>query len=209
MKCHRAKQKNIYIIIKAMKVKSKISTFLIATTLVVVFSIPGQVQAQNTAARSEEIKSKEYNMQKEHFGMIAGLTDEQKTKIKDLMYERTKERQMTKAELAEKRAHLRTLALADAPDRKAIDKTIDEISALQGTMLKHAIDMKFNLKSVLTPEQYKDWDMHRHQAKFMDHRGDRHEDMRKPGNKMHASGHQQYNNPEKHSPEAPGPDQNN
>jgi Spy/CpxP family protein refolding chaperone len=192
-----------------MKAKSKFSAFLIATTLLVVFSIKGQVQAQNTAARAEEMKSNEYNMQKEHFGMIAGLTEEQKTKLKDLMYERAKERQMTKAELAEKRAHLRILSLADAPDRKAIDKTIDEISALQGTMMKHAIDMKFNLKGVLTPEQYKVWEMHRHQAKFMNHSGGRYEAMRKPGNKMHTRGQKQYNNMDKHPSEAPGPDQNN
>ena len=191
-----------------MKVKSKISAFLIAASLVVIFSLPVQVQAQNTAARSEEMKSKEHKMQKEHFGMIAGLTDEQKTKLKDLMYERDKERQMTKAELAEKRAHLRILTLAHTPDRKAIDKTIDEISALQGTMMKHAIDMKFNLKSILTPEQYKDWEIHRHQAKFMNHRGGRHEAMREPGNKMNARGHQQHNYPDKDPAGAPGPDQN-
>ena len=172
-----------------MKVKSKISALLVATFLVVAFSMPGQVEGQNQAAPAKEMKNRQQHMQKDPFAMITGVTDAQKTKIKDLMYERNKDKRLLKAQLAEKKAHLRTLTLADAPDRNGINRTIDEMSALRGTMMKHAIDMKFNIKSVLTPDQYKEWEMHRQQGKFMNPRGKRQGNMAMNGNKMQGRNH--------------------
>ena len=100
-----------------MKVKSKISALLVATFLVVAFSMPGQVEGQNQAAPAKEMKNRPQKMQKDPFAMITGVTDAQKTKIKDLMYERNKDKRLLKAQLAEKKAHLRTLTLADAPNK--------------------------------------------------------------------------------------------
>ena len=209
MKCQRTKETNIHLIIKAMKVKSKISAFLVATFLVVAFSMPCQVQGQNQTAPAKEIKSRPQNMQKGPFANITGLTDVQKTRIKDLMYERNKDKQMMKAQLAEKKAHLRTLTLADAPDRNAINKTIDEMSALQGNMMKHSIDMKFNIKSVLTPDQCKEWEMHGQQAKLKNQRGKRQGNMTMTGNKMQGRNHRFADGQATQQAKAPGANQNN
>ncbi len=176
-----------------MKVKSKNSAFLPAIALLAALFFSGQVLGQNQSAKAEGIKVNPQEMKKGSFAMIPGLTEEQKTKIKDLKYERNKDQQMLKAQLAEKKAHLRTLTLADSPDRKAIDKTIDEISALNGTMMKHSVDMKFNMKSIFTPEQYKVWEMHRQQAKHMKSQGNRHQNMKGSGNKMHSQKKNQFN----------------
>ena len=192
-----------------MKVKSKISALLVATFLVVAFSMPGLVQGQNQAAPAKEMKSRPQNMQKGPFANITGLTDVQKTKIKDLMYERNKDKQMMKAQLAEKKAHLRTLTLADAPDRNAINKTIDEMSALQGTMMKHSIDMKFNIKSVLTPDQYKEWEMHGQQAKLKNQRGKRQGNMAMAGNKMQGRNQRFEDGQGTHPAVVPDASQNN
>jgi len=187
-----------------MKVKSKISAFLPATALVVVLLFSGQVLGQNQSAKAEEVKVNPLDMQRGPFARIPGLTEEQKTKIKDLKYERNKDQQMMKAQLTEKKAHLRTLTLADSPYRMAIDKTIDEISALNGTMMKHSVDMKFNMKSVFTPEQYKVWQ----QAKHMKSQGNRHQKMRSSGNKMHKQQKNQFNFNKNHPAETPDPSQN-
>ena len=203
------KETNIHLTIKAMKVKSKISAFLVVTTLVVAFSMPRQVQGQNQAAPAKEIQSRPHNMQKGPFANITGLTDVQKTKIKDLMYERNKDKQMMKAQLAEKKAHLLTLTLADAPDRNAINKTIDEMSALQGNMMKNSIDMKFNIKSVLTPDQYKEWEMHGQQAKLKNQRGKGQGNMAMSGNKMQRRNNRGTDSQYTRQAETPNANQNN
>ncbi len=169
-----------------MKIKSKISAFLSAVILAAVLLVSGQALGQNSSVKAEAVKGNQQELRKGQFAMIPGLTEEQKTKIQDLRYERNKDQQMLQAQLSEKKAHLRTLTLADSPDRKAIDKNIDEISALKGTMMKHAVNMKFNVKSILTPEQYKAWEMHGQQMKNKKSQGNRNQNMKGDGNRMQS-----------------------
>jgi len=89
--------------------------------------------------------------------MIPGLTNEQQTKMKNLRGEHMKATQLLKAQHAEKAAHLKTLTLAEKPDIKAIDKTIDEMMAIKGEMLKRGVSFKQAVKEILTPEQLKEF----------------------------------------------------
>lgn len=84
---------------------------------------------------------------------IPNLTAEQKTKIQTLRVKHQKEAIPLRNELAEKKAHLRTLQSVDKPDMNAINKTIDEISALQTKIMKSKASHRIEVASNLTDEQ--------------------------------------------------------
>jgi Spy/CpxP family protein refolding chaperone len=84
---------------------------------------------------------------------IPNLTAEQKTKIESLKVKQFKEVLPLKNELAEKKAHLKTLESVEKVDRDAVNKTVDEITALQGKMFKLKVNHKLDFASILTDEQ--------------------------------------------------------
>lgn len=84
---------------------------------------------------------------------IPDLTDDQKKKIDDLQVAHLKEVNQTKALLHEKQAHLRTLQVADKPDNAAINKTIDEITALKNDLMKKHEAHRQAIRSLLTDKQ--------------------------------------------------------
>lgn len=84
---------------------------------------------------------------------IPDLTDEQKKRIEDLQLAHMKEVNKTKAQLSEKQAHLRTLQLADKTDNAAINKTIDEITALKNDLMKKHEAHRQAVRSLLTEKQ--------------------------------------------------------
>ena len=84
---------------------------------------------------------------------IPGITDEQKTKMQELRVIQMKERQQAQNQVREKRAHLITLQSADKVDLNAINKTIDEITALQNAQWKKRAAHKQAVRNLLTEEQ--------------------------------------------------------
>lgn len=84
---------------------------------------------------------------------IPNLTADQQAKIKSFKVQNQKEELTLQNELAEKNAHLKTLEFSDKPDKEAIYKTIDEVSVLQGKIMKLKVDLKLNIASVLNDEQ--------------------------------------------------------
>lgn len=84
---------------------------------------------------------------------IPNLTADQKTKIQALRVAHQKEVTPLKNELAEKKAHLRTLETAEKSDKDAINKTIDEISTLQAKIMKLNASHRMAVASNLTDEQ--------------------------------------------------------
>lgn len=84
---------------------------------------------------------------------IPGLSDEQKTSIKQLRMAMDKDVRKNENLLREKKAHLRTLQDEDKPDQKAIYKTIDEITALQGQTMKARADFRIKVSAQLNDEQ--------------------------------------------------------
>ena len=92
---------------------------------------------------------------------IPGITDEQKTKMQEFRVVQMKERQQTQNQIREKRAHLITLQTADKVDLNAINKTIDEITALQNAQWKKRAAHKQAIRNLLTDEQRVYFDNHR------------------------------------------------
>lgn len=114
------------------------------------------------------------------------LTDDQKAKIKDMRIEHMKSIQTLKAQNAELTAHLKTLNIAEKPDNKAIFKTIDEITALRGDIMKRNITFEQSIKSLLTPEQIKALEMRRMNGRFA--MGGRNQNFGQQGNRNSGRG---------------------
>jgi len=84
---------------------------------------------------------------------IPDLTSEQSKKIEDLQIAHLKEVNQAKNQVAEKRAHLRTLQSAEKVDNAAINKTIDEITALQNDIMKKNEAHRQAVRNLLTDKQ--------------------------------------------------------
>ncbi len=107
---------------------------------------------------------------------IPGLTEEQKTKMKDLRVAYMKEVTPVKNVLAEKKARLNTLTVADKADMNEINKTIDEIAKLKADMMKARINHQIKVKALLTNEQKVYFNAHMGKNKGMKKAGMHHGD---------------------------------
>ena len=84
-----------------------------------------------------------------------GLTDEQSSRLRQIVLDTEKNSIKTRADMQVRRIELRELMRADNPDRDAVMKKLDEISALRSQMMKQHVEAFLSAKSVLTPEQQK------------------------------------------------------
>lgn len=84
---------------------------------------------------------------------IPNLTADQKTKIDALRTKHQKEVTPLRNELAEKQAHLNSLESAEKVDKDAINKTIDEITALQSKIMKLRVNHRLEVSALLTDDQ--------------------------------------------------------
>ena len=151
-----------------MKSNFKLASLFAGLVMIVCLLATTQVSAQiYPGARRGNQAKVGMNQEKGPMAMIPNLTEEQKTKIKDLMFENGKETRLIHAKVAEKRAHLRLLTLTDNPDKKGIDNTINDISSLQGDLMKNAVNLRFTMKNLLTKEQLQAWESHRQMGKKM------------------------------------------
>jgi len=98
---------------------------------------------------------------------IAGLTDEQRNSIKELRLAMEKEVRKNTNLLREKKAHLTTLQDEDKLDQQAINKTIDEITALQGQVMKARAEFRAKMNPLLTEEQRAAFNKHNKQRSAM------------------------------------------
>ncbi len=128
----------------------KMSVLLLV--FVLAFSNASILWSQTTAKMDDPVNNILCCNEKMHFN-IPDLTDDQKKKINNLQKNHLKEVNQTKALLNEKQAHLRTLQLADKPDNAAINKTIDEITALRNDMMKKHEAYRQAVRSLLTDNQ--------------------------------------------------------
>ena len=87
------------------------------------------------------------------FEGIPNLTEEQKTKLTELQTAFGKENRRADNLINEKRARLRTLQDEDVIDQNAVNKTIDELTALQAAKMKAQVEHRIKVRSLLTPEQ--------------------------------------------------------
>lgn len=85
------------------------------------------------------------------------LTDAQKKDIEKLNTDFAKQRVEHQAKIKTATIDLRQLMRADAPDRAAIEKKINEISDLQAQNRIKGVDHWFAVNKLLTPDQQKVW----------------------------------------------------
>lgn len=84
---------------------------------------------------------------------IPDLTDTQKEKIKTLRTAHLKDAQQIKNQMGIKRAELKALQTAENPDLDAINKKIEERSALRLDLEKKSAAHKQSIRALLTDDQ--------------------------------------------------------
>jgi Spy/CpxP family protein refolding chaperone len=82
-----------------------------------------------------------------------GVSAEQVAKIRTQETAFRKSSIQQRADLEIKQLDLRELMAADKPDRAAIDRKLQEVSASRLAMDKSRVDFRLNMKDALTPEQ--------------------------------------------------------
>ena len=101
------------------------------------------------------------------------LTKDQQKKMDEMRTVMMKERLQFQNQVAEKKAHLKTLSMADEPNMTEINKTIDEMYALKAEFAKKKAAHQQDVRNLLTPEQRLKFDM-KHANKGMGMRGPGH-----------------------------------
>jgi Spy/CpxP family protein refolding chaperone len=91
----------------------------------------------------------------DHVKSALSLTDDQSNRLRQIVVDTEKNNIKTRADMAVRGIELRELLRADNPDRDAVMKKLDEISALRSDMMKQDVQALLSAKSVLTPEQQK------------------------------------------------------
>ncbi|MBZ5552499.1 MAG: periplasmic heavy metal sensor [Acidobacteriia bacterium] len=82
-----------------------------------------------------------------------GVTDEQYAKLRTAFLNSARTAIKNKADLRIKRLELASLMDADKVDHAQVDLKINEISALQGALLKNQIQTRLTVKETLTADQ--------------------------------------------------------
>ncbi|MGQ9462655.1 MAG: Spy/CpxP family protein refolding chaperone [Candidatus Fervidibacter sp.] len=82
-----------------------------------------------------------------------GLTDEQVKKLTELRTEYLNKVSKLAAELAAKRAELKTLWLSTKPDEKRIRELTEQITKLQSELVTERANFQLEVWKILTPEQ--------------------------------------------------------
>lgn len=132
-----------------MKTKILLAFFIAVFSM----SITGNLNAQNHKGTKQCSNSKGLNPHKCMGQMLPGITDEQKAKIKKIHLNLKKELMPLQNKMAEKKAHLKTLATAENVDANAVNTTIDEIAALKAQMMKKQMAAKQEMRKLLNEEQ--------------------------------------------------------
>jgi Spy/CpxP family protein refolding chaperone len=84
---------------------------------------------------------------------MPGLSEDQQKKVEALDLEIEKVLLPLKAQMDVKAAELRVLAVAENPDKAAIDKKIEEIGALRTQIMKKKVMNGLAVRALLTPDQ--------------------------------------------------------
>jgi Spy/CpxP family protein refolding chaperone len=82
-----------------------------------------------------------------------GITEEQRRKLEDIRFNTTRAAIQQRATLQVLRLDLDRLKQADAPDRAAIDKEIQEIAQAGAALMRTRVGAELDVRAVLTKEQ--------------------------------------------------------
>jgi len=93
--------------------------------------------------------------QKERMAQKLNLSAEQKAKMHKIRADLERKQIPVQSKIQLARVDLREMAIAEKPDRAAIEKKMKEISDLQYQTRLNMVDMLFSAREILTPEQQK------------------------------------------------------
>ncbi len=96
-------------------------------------------------------------MNKEEIMTRLKLTDDQKKQVKDLKFETDKKAIALRSTLALSKLELGKLLTSEAPDKGAIEKQINEVASNEAAVHANRLNGWFEVNSILTPEQQKEW----------------------------------------------------
>jgi Spy/CpxP family protein refolding chaperone len=121
-----------------------------------------------------------------NYAQIPGITEKQLTDIKAIRIALLKEINAITDQVNEKEARLRTLTRAEKYDKGAVEKTIDEIAALQASKRKRVEGARQQIRSMLTPEQQLWFDQHCQGHKQGQKQGSRHSSPKGGSSQKHS-----------------------
>jgi Spy/CpxP family protein refolding chaperone len=129
--------------------KKIIPLILVAFLLIAGQTVNAQTTDENSGAKSSCCKKGDKGCMQG----IPDLTEQQVQKVQDLCLATKKEINTLKNQMGEKEAHLKTLQDADKADMTAINKTIDEISAIKADIMKKHEATRQSIRELLTDKQ--------------------------------------------------------
>ena len=114
-------------------------------------------------------------------GEQLNLTAEQQEQIDELQTDFQKQAIDLRADLQKLQLELREQMQADQPNKRAIDATLDKLSAKQSELHKLRVYHQLDVRTLLTPEQRQIFDARPHRQDF----GMGRERGHRPGGRMH------------------------
>lgn len=127
---------------KTTRLKLAISSLIISVLLISNVAKAQQGQGQMPQRNQAQCSSQ-----------IPDLSEDQKSQITKLKTQALKETTTFRNQLAEKRAHLKTLSTAENADQKAIDAEIDAISSLRAKIMKVQAKLRQDIRALLSDDQ--------------------------------------------------------
>ena len=145
---------------KAMKLSSLLMTGMMLVGL--------STMAQNGEGMKQQGNKSCCSMEQGKKLEVPNLTEDQKTKIKDLKITHQKQMLIYRNQMGELKAKEQTLTTADKADMKAINANIDEITKVKNQMMKAKAQHQQDVRALLNPEQKLWFDTHKGKGKRMD-----------------------------------------
>jgi len=108
------------------------------------------VAASSTSTEKDKILAEEQKIEK-----ALGVTPEQRQKMKELRQASQAKQKALADELKAKKSALREELEGPKPNRSKISGLVADVKALQGKMLDDRVEQIFQMREILTPEQYK------------------------------------------------------
>lgn len=145
---------------KTTKIKLLMAFFIAS---VMVFATTGTyAQCQGQKQMGQQQGQQQVTTEKHGKGCcgIKDLTPEQEKQMEALHQKMMKELLPIKNQIAEKKAHLKTISTGDNVDLVAVNKTIDELYALKAEIEKKKQAFKQDVRKLLNDEQKLMFDMH-------------------------------------------------
>ena len=129
----------------------RFSFLMAAAAMVLMANIATAQPPQGGMMRREMMKERPGNSPLEDLG----LSDAQKTQIRQAMLDTRKKNIDVEAKLKLATIELHELMAVDAPDQAKINAKISEVSKQRETLMRNGIETKLAVQKILTPEQRK------------------------------------------------------